>query len=361
ARLPIETLENYVLDCFANVPNNGLPPDDFKPFAEGIFDTPEFNRLYYVKPTKDLCQVDLTWCFPCLRDKYKSKPHQYISQLLGDEGKGSVLSYLRKKVWGLATSIGNGETGSEHNSLYALFTVTVVLTAEGLIHLYEAIKMLTNLLRPEKMNVMVMTNTLPNSLKYEKVEKWFGTEYTDTDIPQEWIKKWQSVEPFPELDIPSPNPYLTTDFSILPDVENHPDYPQKVLNSALLEMWYRKDQKFKLPLAYYNFYLISPLAIESVSSPVLLDMLINLLVVAITEEVYPATNADLFHNFSMHEKGFMIKVSGYNEKLPLLIEVISEYLVTIHDHLTEDMFDAVKDKVIKSYYNKVLKPSTLAK
>jgi nardilysin len=34
-------------------------------------------------------------------------------------------------------SAGNGETGSEHNSMYALFTVSLTLTTEGLSHLYE--------------------------------------------------------------------------------------------------------------------------------------------------------------------------------------------------------------------------------
>ncbi|KAJ8952795.1 hypothetical protein NQ318_008112 [Aromia moschata] len=137
ARLPMETLQEYVLECFTNVPNNGLHPNDFTEYSNRVFDTPEFTRIYYIKPSKDLCQVDLTWSLPSLRDKYRSKPHQYISYLIGDEGKGSILSYLRKKVWGLATSVGNAESGMEHNSLYTLFTITVVLTEEGLAHLFD--------------------------------------------------------------------------------------------------------------------------------------------------------------------------------------------------------------------------------
>lgn len=53
----MEVLEAYVLDCFSKVPTNDLPADDFKRYAEGIYDTKEFKRMYYVKPVKDVCQV----------------------------------------------------------------------------------------------------------------------------------------------------------------------------------------------------------------------------------------------------------------------------------------------------------------
>lgn len=53
----MDVLESYVVDCWSQVPSNNLQADDFKPFADGIFDTPQFKRLYYIKPVKDICQV----------------------------------------------------------------------------------------------------------------------------------------------------------------------------------------------------------------------------------------------------------------------------------------------------------------
>lgn len=60
ARLPLDTLQSYVLSCFHHVPVNNLPPLDFSEFTGNVFDTAEFNKLYYVKPSKDLCQVRKT-------------------------------------------------------------------------------------------------------------------------------------------------------------------------------------------------------------------------------------------------------------------------------------------------------------
>lgn len=76
---------------------------------------------------------------PSLLHLYKSKPHQIISWILGHEGKGSLISYLRKKMWCLAIVCGNGESGFEHNSMYALLTLNLVLTDQGHEHLKEVL------------------------------------------------------------------------------------------------------------------------------------------------------------------------------------------------------------------------------
>lgn len=84
-------------------------------------------------------QLEITWTMPSLLDLYKSKPHQYISWIIGHEGKGSLISYLRKKMWSLDIFSGNSESGFEHSSMYALLKLTIVLTHEGQQHLEEVL------------------------------------------------------------------------------------------------------------------------------------------------------------------------------------------------------------------------------
>lgn len=43
----------------------------------------------------------------------------------------------------------------------------------------QIIRAVTEALQPNKMNIMVWTKKLPDHLKYNKKEQWFGTEYTD--------------------------------------------------------------------------------------------------------------------------------------------------------------------------------------
>ncbi|XP_050307401.1 nardilysin [Anthonomus grandis grandis] len=434
ARLPMEELERYTLQTFTKVENNKQPADNFALVHKNVFDTPEFKKIYYVIPSKNVCQVDITWAFPSLLNKYKSKPQHILSFLIGDEGKGSLLSYLKKKLWVIGSRVGNTESGIEHNSLYSLFTVNLNLTEEGYDHvndvievvfsylkmlkqigpqerifkerqsisqmtfkfadedspveivedmceamqfypstdyitgseLYfehdpESIKMLLDEMIPEKVNIMLLKQKSEEETKNYLKEKWFGTQYLAKDIPENWMQQWKNAPIIPELSIPPPNSFITTDFTILPDVKDNPDYPKKIIEDDLIELWYRRDMKFKLPNAYYYFQLISPLAVKDVRHVCMLETLVNLLVMDIAEEIYPASSADLAHGFMSYERGLVVKVYGFNQKLPVLLDLIAKYLVNLSDTITEDMFLAIKDKLEKNHYNKLLKPSKLAK
>lgn len=150
--------------------------------------------------------------------------------------------------------------------------------------LFKAIEMVLDHLSPYKVNIMVFDKKyLPDGVSYSKMEPWFKTPYVDLgkiglvtcctclfdffwlslDIPIEWQQDWAIAKPKPELQLPLPNAYLTTDFSLLPLVENNPEYPEKISFSAEYELWYKRDQKFGLPVACYYYYFITPLSIES--------------------------------------------------------------------------------------------------
>lgn len=88
-----------------------------------------------------------------------------------------------------------------------------------------------------------------------------------TDIPNDWLESWFSIEPDQSFGLPEPNIFLTSDFTLLPFSDQQDDddkkYPVKIQNDRLSEVWYRRDFKFKLPQAFLYFYLISPLPLNS--------------------------------------------------------------------------------------------------
>lgn len=93
-----------------------------------------------ISETRNFVQVELTWVMAPLHHLYKSKPHQYVSWIIGHEGKGSLINYLRKKMWCIDIFSGNGEGGFEHSSMYALFSLALILTDEGYKHLKEVLE-----------------------------------------------------------------------------------------------------------------------------------------------------------------------------------------------------------------------------
>lgn len=132
AKLSLDELERMVIDCFSGIPSNWQKGDDFSEFDNRNFlVTENFVKLYKIKPVKDTYQIHLTWLLPSMLHLYRSKPLDYLGFILGHEGKGSVISYLRKKNWCLEIVSGTGDDDSEHNSLFASFTISLVLTNRG--------------------------------------------------------------------------------------------------------------------------------------------------------------------------------------------------------------------------------------
>ncbi|XP_018365094.1 PREDICTED: nardilysin-like [Trachymyrmex cornetzi] len=138
ARLPLDTLAEYVQICFSDLQSNCEPSDNFAEFKDGdSFDTDGFQRMFkQIKPMKDIMQLHVTWALPSLLNLYRSKPSKYISWIIEHKGSGSLTSYLRKKKWGLDVFCGNcgNDNGFGNNSMYVLFEIVVELTQEGAIH-----------------------------------------------------------------------------------------------------------------------------------------------------------------------------------------------------------------------------------
>lgn len=83
------------------------------------------------------------------------------------------------------------------------------------------------------------------------------------DIPDNWLKNWINAPSISDLSLPLPNQFLSEDFEIISDEDNLPEYPTQVLKTDVMELWYRKDQKFKLPKAMFCFYLINAEVVKS--------------------------------------------------------------------------------------------------
>ncbi|XP_021797215.1 nardilysin isoform X3 [Papio anubis] len=426
----LDTLEKWVTEIFSQIPNNGLPRPNFGHLTDP-FDTPAFNKLYRVVPIRKIHALTITWALPPQQQHYRVKPLHYISWLVGHEGKGSILSFLRKKCWALALFGGNGETGFEQNSTYSVFSISITLTDEGYEHFYEVaytvfqyLKMLQKLgpekrifeeirkiednefhyqeqtdpveyvenmcenmqlyplqdiltgdqllfeykpeviaealnqLVPQKANLVLLSGA--NEGKCDLKEKWFGTQYSIEDIENSWAELWSSnFELNPDLHLPAENKYIATDFTLKAFDCPETEYPVKIVNTPQGCLWYKKDNKFKIPKAYIRFHLISPLIQKSAANVVLFDIFVNILTHNLAEPAYEADVAQLEYKLVAGEHGLIIRVKGFNHKLPLLFQLIIDYLAEFNS--TPAVFTMITEQLKKTYFNILIKPETLAK
>uniref|UniRef100_A0A8C3F7R6 Nardilysin n=1 Tax=Chrysemys picta bellii TaxID=8478 RepID=A0A8C3F7R6_CHRPI len=399
----LDTLEKWVKEIFSQIPNNGLPKPNFGHLTQP-FDTPEFYKLYRVVPIRNVHSLSIAWGLPPQERHYRVKPLHYISWLVGHEGKGSVLSFLRKKFWALALYGGNGETGFEQNSTYSIFSISVTLTDEGYEHFYEVahvvfqyLKMLQkrgpdkslcenihifckedfltgdqllleykpeiiadvlNQLCPLRANLVLLSAA--SERKCHLTERWFGTQYSVEDIDKSWSDLWASdFQLNQDLHLPEENKYIATDFSLKASDWPDTEHPVKILSTHHGCVWYKKDNKFKIPKAYIRFHLISPLIQQSAKSVVLFETFVNILSHNLAEPAYEADVAQLEYKLVSGEHGLVIRVKGFNHKLPLLFQLIIDQLSDFS--FTPAVFEMITEQLKKTYFNILIKPEILAK
>lgn len=131
-RETLDVLEKWVWELFADVENKNLPQnrwDNVQPFSEADMCTQVF-----AKPVMESRSMDMYFPFLDEETLNDTQPSRYISHLIGHEGPGSVLSYLKAKGWANGLSAGAMPIcpGS------AFFTISVRLTPEGL-KLYQEV------------------------------------------------------------------------------------------------------------------------------------------------------------------------------------------------------------------------------
>lgn len=123
-REPLDELEAMVRQKFSRVPNRGV---SLETIEEPLFIDAQLPMLLTVEPTGTQQQLQVNFQIPDYRGVYRAKPMNYISNLVGHEGEGSLLSQLKSE--GLAEGLSAGEGLSWRGG--ALFSVTVSLTDAG--------------------------------------------------------------------------------------------------------------------------------------------------------------------------------------------------------------------------------------
>jgi secreted Zn-dependent insulinase-like peptidase len=85
-----------------------------------------------MKPIKKIHRLVLNFPLPPTIHLYRNKPMEYLAEVLGHEGEGSLIEMLRKSNFASSLSAGVGSGGYSRNSGMSVFEIDIVLTTEGL-------------------------------------------------------------------------------------------------------------------------------------------------------------------------------------------------------------------------------------
>ncbi|KAG0325326.1 Insulinase (Peptidase M16) [Dissophora globulifera] len=126
-RESLDQLAEWAVEKFSAVENRGITPPAY---PSPPLTSKEMLTTVFVKPVKNTRSLEVKFLLPDSKEYYTVKPVEIIAHLLGHEGKGSILSLLKKQGWANALSIDNPSGGIGHEFL----KIIVDLTQEGLLH-----------------------------------------------------------------------------------------------------------------------------------------------------------------------------------------------------------------------------------
>lgn len=376
----LDTLEAMVRERFAEIPDRGLTraaieaplvTDAELPARLAVKSLSQERRLRFLFPIPDP-QLD-----------YRTKPADYLANLLGHEGEGSLLAALRRQGWADGLSAGTTKGDGQH----ALFAVSISLTPEGAKHiariqasLFEQIQRIRrqglqawryteqarlsqqafrfqqrgdpiasasqlamNLAtypledvqyapyRMDGFNAARIRDYLSRMTPEHLLRVYSGPDvagkhtspYFDAAYTLERVSAWPQARALDGLGLPSRNPFIAEDLAVR-DLSG--DRPQAIVDAPSVELWHLANDSFGTPRVEWRFSLQSPKASTSARHAALTHLLAGWITDSLNARLYPARLAGQSFDAYAHARGITLTFSGWRDRQSRLMNDVVERL-----------------------------------
>lgn len=418
---PLSQLESIARQAFGPVDNHSAEPyvDQAPLFVEK-----RLPAQLNIKTLRETRMLSLSFPLPSIRPHWQQKPLYYLSGLIGYEGRGSLLSWLKSRGWVRSLSASpaldlpeqamfriqmeltedgweqidqitedtfafietlrqqgvNAELFDEERQLAELqfrfrmasdpvhevmrlsqalrhYPTSYLLKADYHFGTFDAelIQQYLDRLRPENLLLTLEGQTLPT----DRVEPRYQTNYSITPIPLERLARWQSPHVNEQLQVRSRNPFIAENLEL-----THPplqEKPQAIWSKPGAVLWYLPDDTFKRPKADFQFTLLSPVVNQSAHNSLLTSLYTRMVQDQLNETLYDAALAGLGVNLYPHMQGISLKLGGFSDKQPLLLDALldvmrqpqadAERFARIKEQLREELENSFREKPYNQAFN----------
>jgi secreted Zn-dependent insulinase-like peptidase len=406
----LDQLEELVIDRFSGIPDRDASPLQFP--GEYIDSELVPARLNSV-PEKEKNSLRFVFPIPSTLAEYLSKPLNYISNLLGHEGDGSLYSILKNNGWAQGLSAGAGFM----DNVQGEFSVSVQLTDEGLNHiedigelLFQAIALIKQtgiekwrFEEQRKLSDIAfrfaqetdpgrLAQSLSSRLhRYPAHDVLRGPYVMELFEPDRILEILEMLHPgnvnihvtSQLLDTDKVTKYYDVGYSLLPiadetldrwkaaevsesialpdrnpfiperlellEFDPGPDIPRRVPTGSGVTLWYQPDNEFETPRANLYINIMSTRANASPENLVLTELYVRMINSQLTRMIYPAYLADLNYRLYRHARGISIRISGFEDKQSELLKIIVDALANPESDI--DRFNVVKEGLQRELVN----------
>jgi len=406
----LDEMEAWTRQYFSDVKNHNLERTKHDPI---VFEKKETFRFVQIDPVKDLRDLEISFAIPSTRHMYESKPGRQLGFILGHEGKGSLLSYLKDKGWAQTLSGGARPETKE----YGMATIRIGLTPKGQkdyreivlatldyielmkesghqSHVYNELKTMAELeetygskgegmwratqLANEAMMYpledagrinfifkdnskdtfeSLLTHLTPDNMLVVLTAKGVETDKKEHHYQApysytentEFYQALTSPSPRADFTIAEVNPFIPESASV-PNREIKEDIlPVSLINSGGTNLYFGVDHEFLRPKGVISLKILFPDDVMTLKHRVYLKLYSACVNESLNELGYPAKQAGLNYSFREGYEGIFLNVSGYSESAMTLYEMILDHMVDFS--ITEDQFNGIKDRVVRDYQN----------
>lgn len=406
----LEELEHLVRTKFGAVPNRQSQALEI---SQPLFDKNRLPLSIAIEPVKDVRRLSIQFPLPSLYPYYLSKPTHYLANLLGHEGNGSLLSYLKQQGWADSLSAGIGHNASDS----ATFHIGISLTAEGLQHRDEIIEAVFSQIEQirsqglnewrfkeqqqlaqmefdfkEKGSGVHYVTTLASQLQHYPVRDLLqapyifaqyrpgliadllkrmtpenmvvitSTQELETDKFTEWFKAPYSVQPISAAQLQRwRQPEALAQLKLPPpnpfiaeglSIITSPEKrqpPQQLQIDNHFSLWHSQDTSFGTPRADFFFAIRSTKANDTAAHRLLTELYVKAVNDQLSEFSYPAYLAGLNYRLYQHVRGLTVRISGYQDKQEVLLREISKTLKS--PNISQERFAIFKDEISRDLDN----------
>jgi insulysin len=189
---------------------------------------------------------------------------------------------------------------------------------------------------------------------WDRKEKWYGTEHKVEKIPEDFLAElrsaFESKERSAELHFPHKNEFIPSRLDVeKKEVDQPSKEPKLIRHDDNVRIWWKKDDQFWVPKANVHVYLRTPITNVTARIVTICTLYRELVNDTLAEYSYDADISGLVYDFTNHISGLSITVSGYNDKLHVLLEKV---LTSARDiEIKQDRFDIIHERLIRSLRN----------
>lgn len=187
----------------------------------------------------------------------------------------------------------------------------------------------------------------------DRQSEYYSTPYSAQPLTGNRVAAWRTPEQTEALTIPEPNPFVPADLSVKPLEREQSTlfsyHPQVISQSEHMTVWFEQDDAFRTPKSDIHLLLATNVMNQDPDHFAAMALYRELIDDALNEVRFQASLAGSGYGLSLTSHGLQVRLYGYQDKLPLLLDTL---VLELAEHsISPERFEILKTDMLRRLRN----------